>query len=147
MPPAATVTAAAPSARLGQLVGVAVICKLIKQVEVPTTTWPEVVQPLASVTVTMYISGDKLVIFKVVAPLLHAIEYGWMPPVGATVAVPSYAPSKLSSVPVAMAVNCVGDETLPESCTTQPSPSVMETEIAPAAKFCIWDKVAPLLQA
>ena len=39
------------------------------------------VQPLASVTVTVYVLGARLVIFCVVAPLLHAYVYGVVPPV------------------------------------------------------------------
>src|SRR5690242_7992905 len=59
---------------------------------------PWIVHPLASVTVTEYVPGGKLIIVTAVLPLLHRYVYPGVPPPTFAVAVPLLAPTAVSSV-------------------------------------------------
>ena len=63
-----------------------------------------VVQPLASVTLTLYGPIAKLLRLAVVAPLLHKYVYGAVPPVAVTLAVPVVVPWHATGVFVQVAV-------------------------------------------
>ena len=78
--------------------------------------------------------------------MFHNTLYGAVPPDGLAEAVPSFAAGMVSLVEVALVASWAGCVTVPVSCTWQPIPSVMETAMGPAGRFCTEAVVAPLLQ-
>ena len=86
-----------------------------------------VTQPLASVIFTVYNPEHKLSAVAVVSPLLHKYVYPGVPPVGASVAVPSH---KLQVAPVIAAFAETGGVAVivVVKVSVHPSESVMSTE-------------------
>lgn len=58
----------------------------------------ETVQPLAPVTVTVYVAAGKFEIVEVVPPLLHIYVYGEAPPVAVAVAEPVFGPLQFAFI-------------------------------------------------
>ena len=84
-------------------------------------------QLFSSVTVTVYVPGVSPVMIAVVSPLLQLKEYGAVPPLGAELAVPSFAPRAVSPVAVALASKAAGSDILTLEVDVQFSPSVAVT--------------------
>src|SRR5215467_7403108 len=113
-----------------------------------TTLVSVCVQPLASVTVTLYVPAGILVRSCVVAPLLHAYVNGAVPP--ATVR--SIEPV---DAPLQFALTCVSVNTItagwvipiPFTVCLHPSASVTVTLYVPAGMLVRSWVVAPLLHA
>lgn len=90
------------------------------------------VQPLASLTVTVYVFAHFPVIVDVVSPPgAQEYEYGGVPPPAITEAVPLHKPKQLTSVALATPVNGVGCVMLTFALAIQPFRSVTRTLYTP----------------
>ncbi len=93
------------------------------------------VQPLASVTVTVYVPAARLEAVAEVAPLDQAKEYDVVPPVAEAVASPSLPPLQLTlSVYAVAATSTAGSVIVTEAESVQPLASVTVTLYVPAAR-------------
>ena len=107
MVPPETVRFTEPSVATPQL---ASVVETLREMAVgcPMVTIPTSEHPFASVMVQVYAAADRPEAVAVVAPLLHAYEYGETPPDGLMVADPVEAPLQSTSVEVTECVNTDG---------------------------------------
>ena len=90
-------------------------------------------QPLASVTVTVYVPAVTPVMLAVVAALLHTKVYGEVPPDPIAVADPSLPPLQLMFVfTTELATTADGSVMVKETESEHPFASVIVTEYVPA---------------
>ena len=81
-------------------------------------------QPKASLTTQVYETAFRFVATAVLCPLLHKYEYGSVPPITDTVAVPSLNPLQLITVIVSVLANTAGCVTVVLMLAVQPLASV-----------------------
>ena len=65
----------------------------------------EILHPLASLTVTVYVPGLRLFTLEVVALLLQEYEYGRVPPVTLILPLPLFAPLQVTFVELVVALS------------------------------------------
>ncbi len=92
-----------------------------------TSTEAVAVQPLASVTVTLYVPAERSVISSVTALLLHTKVYGAVPPVTVKSAAPFVPPLQLTLVATPAAESTVGSVIVTEVVAVHPPASVTVT--------------------
>ena len=97
------------------------------------------VQPLASITVTVYVLGARLVIFCVVAPLLHAYVKGVVPPATFMFIAPLLLPLQFTFVTVPIVnVNAFGWVMACDIVAVHPLASVTVTVYVLGARLVIF---------